>query len=159
MLRFSVYFFQKVPFRFAINIYTLQSTYVTIERHVRMMFAVIILAMCKSQLVKNIIVYLCSHRLDYSERFLFSSIFFFRHQFDLMNGICHLALFLIGFHFFFCVFVLQLHCEKFKARPGKCGEPYYSHSSTIYSTTTAMLFFATAISNIYLILKSIPNVF
>lgn len=81
-------------------------------------------------------------------------------NFSLRYRICH---YFIIFNWFFSLLLFsffQLHCEKIKQRPGKCGEPYYAHSSTIHLTaSTAMLFFVTTISNIYLILKFIPNVF
>lgn len=79
-------------------------------------------------------------------------------NFSLRYWIYH---YFIIFNWFFSLFsFFQLHCEKIKQRPGKCGEPYYAHSSTIHLTaSTAMLFFVTTISNIYLILKFIPNVF
>lgn len=80
--------------------------------------------------------------------------------------------FLLHVFFFICVWFLffdcflffnfQLHCEKFKARPGKCGEPYYSstgHLTTAALLSSRLLLFVTTISNIYLILKFIPNVF
>lgn len=73
--------------------------------------------------------------------------------------LCAVLLFFIIFNWFSVFLLFQLHCEKFKPKPGKCGEPYYSHSSTIHSTTAALLFFVTTISNIYPILKFIPTVF
>ncbi|XP_031626675.1 uncharacterized protein LOC116342972 [Contarinia nasturtii] len=49
--------------------------------------------------------------------------------------------------------LMRLHCEKFKPKPGKCGEPYYSHSSTIHLTTTALLF------SVFVFLFSVPHNF